>query len=391
MKTKLFILLFPILGFGQTQVGDDIVGELNSNSGRSVSLSADGKTLAVGAPSATDNGTSSGQVRVYRNTAEGWTQEGAAINGKAAYETVGSFVSLSADSNTLAIVTNNGLIRVYKKEDGDWKQQGIDVKVAFSNGCFYGNGLSLSSNGNVFAVVARGQSDGDAIQAKVYKNWNGNWTQIGNTIIGGASSYCSTQSISLSVDGSILAIGASAGNANGENSGQVQVYKNNDGNWVQLGTTFNGKKGSYFGASVSLAADGGTLAIGAYGAKSNGEYSGQVKVYKWNSTRWTELTAINGEASGYYFGISVSLSAAGNVLAIGATGGNANGVNSGQVKVYKNRVEGWIQVACINGNANDYSGNSVSLSADGSIEAIGATSSNNGFSGKVRVFGPLHL
>ena len=57
----------------QGQLGQDIDGEAaNDQSGRSVSLSADGKTVAIGAPSWNGNGISSGHVRVY-NLAGGAT------------------------------------------------------------------------------------------------------------------------------------------------------------------------------------------------------------------------------------------------------------------------------------------------------------------------------
>ena len=48
------------------QIGQDIDGEAASdNSGKSVSLSSDGKTVAIGAPYS-DNGEDSGHVRVYQ-------------------------------------------------------------------------------------------------------------------------------------------------------------------------------------------------------------------------------------------------------------------------------------------------------------------------------------
>lgn len=49
-KTLLFILL-PVLSFRQIKIGADIDGEPTaSHNGRSVSLSSNGTTLAIGAP-----------------------------------------------------------------------------------------------------------------------------------------------------------------------------------------------------------------------------------------------------------------------------------------------------------------------------------------------------
>ena len=48
---------------------------------------------------------------------------------------------------------------------------------------------------------------------------------------------------------------------------------------------------------------------------------------------------IDGESAGDYSGVSVDLSADGNVLAVGAyLDDNNNGTNKGQVKVYKYQV-----------------------------------------------------
>ena len=98
---------------------------------------------------------------------------------------------------------------------------------------------------------------------------------------------------------------------------------------------------------------------------------------------------IGGEADHDYSGISVSLSADGSVVAIGATNNDGNGYDSGHVRIYKNVNDTWTQVGGdIDGEANgDDSGSSVSLSEDGSVVAIGAPRNiANGYSGHVRVY-----
>ncbi|MCG2612464.1 T9SS type A sorting domain-containing protein [Flavobacterium sp. SM15] len=58
--------MFPILSFSQEQIGSDINGELSDDrSGRSVSMSANGTIVAIGASYADGIGTNSGNVRVY--------------------------------------------------------------------------------------------------------------------------------------------------------------------------------------------------------------------------------------------------------------------------------------------------------------------------------------
>jgi len=89
-----------------TQLGQDIDKEAEyDESGWSVSLSSDGKTVAIGAPSNDDNGTNTGHVRVYEydETILEWTQLGQDIDGEAEGDYSGRSVSLSSDGKTVAI------------------------------------------------------------------------------------------------------------------------------------------------------------------------------------------------------------------------------------------------------------------------------------------------
>jgi hypothetical protein len=105
--------------------------------------------------------------------------------------------------------------------------------------------------------------------------------------------------------------------------------------WNQLGSDIDGEAANdQSGSCVSLSADGLTVAIGAYG---NGSSSGHVRIYKWNGTLWTKLGAdIDGEAAGDNSGSSISLSADGTTVAIGAPYNDGHdGNDSGHVRIYK--------------------------------------------------------
>jgi hypothetical protein len=66
-----------------------------TESGRSVSLSADGSRVAIGAPYNDGNGNYAGHVRIYEYSGGSWTQLGADIDGEAALDKSGYSVSLS--------------------------------------------------------------------------------------------------------------------------------------------------------------------------------------------------------------------------------------------------------------------------------------------------------
>ncbi|WP_242130977.1 T9SS type A sorting domain-containing protein [Aestuariivivens marinum] len=219
--------------------------------------------------------------------------------------------------------------------------------------------------------------------------------QIGSDINGEADGDWFGQSVSLSSDGSIVAIEASHNNENGVNSGHVRVYRNDNDVWTQIGSDIDGEaEYDWFGQSVSLSSDGSIVAIGAYGNDNNGSGSGQVCIYKNDNDVWTKIGSdINGEAAGDVSGWSVNLSSDGSIIAIGATGappGFDSGTASGYVRIYKNDNNVWTKIGSdINGEiaSGDKSGYSVSLSSDGGIIAIGTVGNINGTeSGHVKVF-----
>ena len=124
-------------------------------------------------------------------------------------------------------------------------------------------------------------------------------TQLGSDINGEAASDQSGYSVSMSSDGTIVAIGAPYNDGNGSNSGHVRVYEYSGSSWSQLGADINGEAASdSSGYSVSLSSDGTIVAIGANGNDGNGSSSGHVRVYQYSSGSWTQLGAdIDGEAA----------------------------------------------------------------------------------------------
>jgi hypothetical protein len=398
----LLLLLTPLFLNSQTQIGNDIDGEAAGDlSSWSLNVSSAGDIVAIGAFSNNGNGTSSGHVRIYQNNNGVWEQIGNDIDGEAAGDYSGTSVSLSSYGNIVAIgATGNdgngdksGHVRVYQNNNGVWEQIGSDIDGE-ALGDSLGGSVSLSSNGSIVAIGAD-SNDGNGNlsgHVRVYQNNNGVWEQIGNDIDGEAAGDLFGHSVSLSSDGSIVAIGADSNDVNGFNSGHVRVYRNNNGVWVQIGSDIDGEAAEDLsGGSISLSSDGSIVAIGATFNDGNGANSGHVRVYRNNNGVWEQIgNDINGEGEKDYSGSSVSLSSDGNIIVIGATLNNGNGTDSGHVRVYQNINDNWVKKGNdINGEAPvDYSGASVSLSSDGNVVAIGAihNDDNGSSSGHVRVY-----
>ena len=90
----------------------------------------------------------------------------------------------------------------------------------------------------------------------------------------------------------------------------------------QLGSTRFGYDGetSYdeSGNSVSMNAAGDRVAIGATMNDGNGNESGHVRIYEWSGTAWVKLGLdIDGEAAGDWSGQSVSMNSSGDDWLLG--------------------------------------------------------------------------
>lgn len=376
------------------KLGDDIDGESVEDNASvytgKVSLSSDGTRVAISAPLNDGNGNRSGHVRVYEWSSDAWTQLGDDIDGDP-FSMSGDSLSLSSDGTIVAIGTESGSssghVRVYEWSGDAWTQLGDDIDGE-AGGDSSGSSVSLSSDGTRIAIGATHNDDNDqnghlAGHVRVYEWDNDTWTQLGQDIDGEKRYHFSGASVSLSSDGTRVAIGAPGGFLGFYSSGEVRIFDLINNTWIQTGQVIDGEAvedGS--GRSVSLSSDGTIVAIGATGNDGAGSYSGHVRVYQWtNETwlqggvtiygKWTQIgDDIDGETGGDSSGGSVSLSSDGTIVAIGATENN----NSGHVRVYEWSGDTWTQLKDdIDGEAvGDKSGSSVSLSGDGTRVAIAA-------------------
>jgi hypothetical protein len=401
------------------QQGQAIVGDAVDDAfGTSVALSADARTLVVGAPGAVDNIDRKGYVKVYRAEEDGdihRKQLSQTIYGNAIGDLFGWSIDITSEGNNIILgapgyITNTdrpGYVQVYSLDSNDeagndtWNQIGQDI-IGEANGDRLGYSVSISEDGETIAVSAVYGLNSYNSYVKIYRleDDGTSWGQIGEDIAGEAADDKFGASVSLSADGSTIAIGAPDNDDNGDYSGQVVVYRiNNEGSsWERLVQSIQGDNvGDWFGMSVNLSPDGNTLAIGAPGYWEDDDRPGYVRVFSLesslNTSSWIQIGQdIIGEANGDEFGWDLSLSDDGKTLAVGAWGADGNGAVSGHVKVYQidDSVSGWMQIGDdINGDAAyDGSGQPVSLSADGNTVAISSPyNDDNGYdSGHVRVF-----
>jgi hypothetical protein len=234
--------------------------------GFSVALSADGNTLASGGPAFYGN---SGSTWVFTRSGSTWSSQtglfgtGGGITGAQQ----GYSVALSADGNTLASgaptdVLGTGAVWIYTRSGSTWSQQGAKLTGLASTGAQQGYSVALSADGNTLASGGPADTSGTGA-IWIFTRSGSTWAQQGPKLIAVGGTGIGS-SVALSADGNTL---ASGGYIDNNNSGAVWIFTRSGSNWTQQGIklTGGGNVGAaYQGKTVALSADGNTLASGGY-------------------------------------------------------------------------------------------------------------------------------
>jgi hypothetical protein len=318
-----------------------------------VAMSADGETLAIGQP---DDDNRVGAVWIYVKRECRWARRAKLVGndyvGLPVFQ--GCSVTLSSDGKTVAFggyQDNGGVgaVWVFQCINGDWVQQGpklVNPTGNSSSGLGYSVDISADGNtiiaGETFNPVL---NEGNGI---LFTRTNSVWS-LETNLVGtpNASFYFQGISVSISADGNTVALGSVAD--------VVWIFVKDlvSNTWSQDGAPLTGPPGSYFGISVSLSANGLRLAVGMPFYNST---MGAVSIFNKVGGVWLQdgLPFYQPYPDPNTFqGMSVELSADGNTLAVA---GNSNSVNDeGIVWVYIYQDGNWMPAQkLVNGVPTDY-------------------------------------
>jgi PKD-like domain/IPT/TIG domain len=306
--------------------------------GTSVAISADGKTIIYGG--LTDNN-SQGAAWIFIRNENNWTQQGSKLicTDKIGAANFGKSVSISADGKT-AIVSGNkdndgkGAAWIFIRDGNNWTQQGSKLFIS-ANTFNFGSSVSLSADGNTALI---GESNGTG-GAWVFVRNNGIWLLQGDKLIGSGSTGASLQgaSTSLSADGNTAIIG---GPGDASSNGAAWIFTRNGNSWSQqgnklVGTGNVGFIGAQQGSSVSISADGNTAIIGGFKDSMTSSYypaTGASWIFNRIGNSWTQYgnkIVGNGADSDAEQGKSVAISANASTVIIGGWMNDLNAGHSG--------------------------------------------------------------
>lgn len=392
--------------------------------GETMTLSGDGKTLAVGATSDfiarsgvynfSNSNSSSSTTSSISACLEFYPSSSSSSSTSSSRSVSSSSSSKSSTTSSSSSSTSSykggsgsGAVYMFRRKENGWDEEAHVKASNAQEGDSFGSSITLSIDGNTMAVGAIGD-DSNA------KGVNGD--QSNNTCY-----YLNDSGYVIEPECKEAGKNAVRGLIN---NGAVYVFKRAEDLWTQEAylkpsSTFIT---TLFGISVDLAGDGNTLAVGTPGDASNAttvngdttqhiDYAntGATYVFTKSGAAWQQeavikpstLTRHSGVSlvstgsgtftiqidDGGQFGNDVSLSQDGNILAVGSfrEASNAKGINgdqgdtsaarAGAVFVFKRDNSGWVQksyVKASNTDGDDRFGLNVDLSADGKTMAVGA-------------------
>jgi hypothetical protein len=322
----------------------------------------------------------------------------------AAEDIFGGFVSVSGD---VAVVgahqdddngTDSGSAYVFRWNGSSWVQQ---QKLLPSDGAavdLFGGAVSVSGDVAVVSADLHDHNGYDSGSAYVFR-WNpgapGSWVQEQELLPsdGTAGDYFGR---SVYVSGDVALVGAIYNDRPYPGSAYVFRYDASESicgqKWCEQQKLLASDGAAYdlFGFVVSVAGD--VAVVGARWNDDKGTDSGSAYVFRWNGSSWVEeqkLLASDGAADDW-FGQSVSVS--GNVAVVGAEGDDDNGTDSGSAYVFRwnpGAPGSWVQEQKLlpsDGTAGDRFGSHVSVFGD--VIVVGAIlDDHNGIeSGSAYVF-----
>lgn len=316
-----------------------------------------------------------------------WTQVGNNINGDNADDRMGKGVALSGDGSRIVVGayyndtngTDAGQVKVFDQIDGEWTQIGSTI-LGESFEDYTGVEVAISDDGSIIAIGSMGYDPNITGRVSIYKEENGQWNLMGNHIEGYPDSFFGQQ-LEISGDGNTLIVAGSSATGGGSvNSGLVQVYTYNGTSWEQKGDDFWGEgTADFMGSYVAINASGDRIAMSAPMYIGIAGFNvGRVYLYEWVNNTWEALGQIlEGEFQLQELGRGIALDGEGIRLAAGSAYLNDG---TGMVQVYQLEDDTWSLYGqdLPGAEEGDLFGARVSLNSNGDRLAVSAPFNSDG-------------
>jgi uncharacterized repeat protein (TIGR01451 family) len=286
-----------------------------------------------------------------------------------------------------------GAAYVYVRSGAAWVLQQKLTAPDMAAGDHFG--FSVAISGETIVIGAPDDDDtaagADAGSAYVFRRTSGFWTQLGKLLSPDLAASDQFGS-SVAASGDTAIVGAPAGDSGVADSGSAYVFRFDP--VAATAPVFEAEldasdaaAGDFFGASVAI--DGDTAAVGAYGNDDAGGSSGSAYVFVRDVTVWTEQQKLvaSDANGGEEFGRSIGVS--GDTVVVGSPHDDDQNTAAGSAYVFERYDTSWTELDEIyaqNASNNDHFGSSVAISSDAIL--VGAPD-DSGARGEAYVFARL--
>ena len=237
--------------------------------------------------------------------------------------------------------SQNGRVRILDYDSGvdAWIETAtLDPTVSAGR---FGHATAMSNDGMRLVVSAPNASFGDAEKCGVVVAYqrtdNGEWSYLGQIIIGDNANDNFGFSVALSGDGSTIVAGSPGSNGGGEFRGQVSTFRMELGLWTRVGGPYKGLTDrDRLGRALDCTYDGSRFVVSSY--LHNGQ-RGLIRVFDLDSTtnEYTDIFQYTGESAKYRLGFgltSVLITPSGHRVMAGATWAGGEESVSGRIEIY---------------------------------------------------------
>ncbi len=306
---------------GQVQIGSDILGEdLNDDFGSGLAINEDGTIVAIGVH---NRNSRNGIVEVYELIDGTWKLLGSKINGPN-NSGFGVDVAISPSGKRLIIGSyHDNITRIYDFVNNNWFMTGEITLEMAAWAIHFGYAVDISPDGRTVAISATHHPQGNIHRGlvNIYREINSQWIQLGDGIAGEFEGDVAGWDIDLAENGNTIIIGSAGNDTNGEDAGQVRIFKFNNSTWNQIGRSLHGEHPHLsFGKSVDISEDGKNLIVGApidwTGTETEYHYA---EVFELINEDWSpkgkKIFGHKGDNMGY----DVAISEDGNRIAVTVT------------------------------------------------------------------------
>jgi MYXO-CTERM domain-containing protein len=359
--------------------------------GWSVALNQDGTRAIVGALyDATELGYDAGTARIFVRTGATWIEE-QMLSAPDAQDTdqFGSSVSITADGSRVLIGASGdfvgsvrtGSARVFVRSGARWTHEQMLTSTRGGADERFGSAAAISADGTraiVGAYWADTAAGTNAGNARIFLRSGSTWTLEQMLVApSGARDEWFGYSVALNADGTRAVIGVPYD----DNGGSARVFSRRGATWVEeaMLQASDAMGGDYLGRSVAISGDGSRVLAGAWGDDVLGQVdAGSARVFVRSGVMWREeatLIAVGG-AAGDRLGWAVSLNHRGDRAIVGAPEDDtAVGETAGTAHIFTRTDATWTAEASLapsRAAATDFFGDSVAMSGDGLRALVGA-------------------